>query len=125
MTGTLPTPPPEAVFYDDAKLYAALASHPLSDGHCVVVWKAPAADLNMLAMEDYEYLMDQVDVVRNALMQTLGVEKVYLLYMDEVHQVHWHLIPRFTEKGMTVLAHEPGQLTDFSLAERLRSELAS
>ena len=121
MAAVLPTPPEEAVFYQDDKLYACLASHPLSDGHCLVVWKAPAADLNMLAMEDYEYLMDKVDEVRGALLKTLGIEKVYLLYMDEAHQVHWHLVPRFEEKGMTVLEHQPGQLANFSLAERLKT----
>ena len=119
MAAALPTPPQEAVFYQDDRLYACLASHPLSDGHCLVVWKAPAADLNMLAMEDYEYLMDKVDEVREALLKTLGVEKVYLLYMEEAHQVHWHLVPRFEEKGMTVLQHQPSELTDFSLAEQL------
>ena len=121
----LPTPPTEALFYQDDKLYACLASHPLSQGHCVVVWKAPAADLNMLAMEDYEYLMDKVDEVRNALLVTLGLEKVYLLYMDEAHQVHWHLVPRFEEKGVTVLDHRSEQLEDFSLAPKLAQAMGT
>ena len=42
--------------------------------------------------------MIKVDEVRNAMLQALKLKKVYLIYMDEINQVHQHLIPRYNEK---------------------------
>ena len=76
-----------------------------------------------MSRREYEYLMDVVDIVRNALIKTLNVEKIYLLYMDEVNHVHWHLIPRYDEKGFTLLQHDPGELEDFTLAKKIKNNL--
>jgi len=116
--------PPEAIFYEDDRLYACLAYEPITDGHCVVVWKNDVEDLHMLAREDYEYLMWVVDKTRDALLETLGLEKVYLLYFDEAKHVHWHLIPRYEEKGFTVLDHAPQKIEDFSLVQSLRKNFS-
>lgn len=124
MRKKLPEPIEEAIIYDDLKLYSCLANYPIAKGHSVVVWKDAVADLHLLSKEDYEYLMDKVDEVRNALMKTLEVEKVYLMYMDEANQVHWHLVPRYNEKGFNVFQHEPSKLRDFSLADKIRTNLA-
>lgn len=95
----LPRPLPAAIIYDDSKLYACLANYPIVKGHTVIVWKKQVSDLHLLSKNDYDYLIDKVDEVRNALRKTLHVKKVYLIYMDEVNQVHWHLIPRYNVKG--------------------------
>ena len=115
----LPEPFDEAILYEDDKLYACLANYPKTRGHSVVVWKQDVEDLHLLDREEYEHLMDRVDDVRNALIEELGVEKVYLVYMDETDHVHWHLVPRYNEKGYNILEHEPGELEDFELAEKL------
>lgn len=47
----------------------------------VVVLKKKVSDLKLLPDRDYDYLMDTVFAVRNALLQTLRVKKVYLVYM--------------------------------------------
>lgn len=114
-----PSSPPEAIFYEDDRLYACLAYEAIADGHCVVAWKHDVKDLHMLSREDYEHLMWIVDKARDALLKTLGLEKVYLLYFDEANHVHWHLIPRYEEKGFTVLQHKPQEIKDFSLAQTL------
>ena len=80
-------------------------------------------DLHLLDKEDYEYLMDKVNDVRNALLKTLNLEKVYLIYMDEAKQVHWHLVPRYNEKGFDVFQHKPDELKDFSLAEEIKPNI--
>ncbi len=67
--------------------------------------------------------MDTVFAVRNALMETLKVKKVYLVYMDETKHVHWHLIPRYKEKGFDVFKNESSAIKDFSLAEKIRKNL--
>ncbi len=43
--------------------------------------------------------------------------------MDEANQVHWHLIPRYNEKGFDIFQHKPGKLTDFSLTDKIKINL--
>ena len=69
--------------------------------------------------------MDKVDEVRSALMKTLDVEKVYLMYMDEANQVHWHLVPRYNEKGFDVFQHEPSELSNFSSSTTNSNQFSS
>ena len=123
MRTKLPKPFEQAIIYDDSKLYVCLANYPIVKGHTVIVWKKSVTDLHLLSNKDYEYLMDKVDEVRNALMKTLKVKKVYLIYMDEANHVHWHLIPRYNEKGFDVFQHKPNKLTDFSLTNKIKSNL--
>jgi len=119
----LPKPYKKAIIYEDKKLYACLANYPLVKGHTVVVWKEKVSDLHLLSKKDYEYLMGRVDEIRNALLKTLKIKKVYLFYMDEVKQVHWHLIPRYNQKGFNVLMHKPQKIKDFILTEKIKINL--
>ena len=105
--------PPDSVFYEDNKLFVALAYDSLTKGHSVIVWRDKVEDINSLSSNDYEYLMDVVNVTRETLKEYYKVEKVYLMYLDEVKQVHWHLIPRYNEKGFNVLNHTPNKLDNF------------
>ena len=123
MDNGLPVPKQGSIIYEDDKLYACLANHPITEGHTVVVWKDRVEDLHLLKREEYEYLMDKIDDIRDALLETLDIEKVYLVYMDETRQVHWHLIPRYDEKGFNMLAHSPSELKDLSLAEKIQANL--
>jgi len=116
----LPEPPPESIIYDNELLYVCMASFPITKGHVVVVWKKNTPDLHDLSDQEYDYMMEIVDVTRDALLRTLNVEKVYLLYMDEVKQVHWHLVPRYNEEGFNIFAHNPTKTEDFSLASTLK-----
>lgn len=123
MNTKLPKPYNQAIIYEDSKLYACLANYFIVRGHSVVVWKKSVSDLHLLSKKDYEYLMDKVDEVRNALLKTLKIKKVYLIYMNEAKQVHWHLVPRYNEKGFDVLRHKPVKLIDFSLTDKIKSNL--
>lgn len=100
-----------------------MASHPITRGHVVVVWKDDVPDLKRLVERDYDYLMDTVNIVRNAMLQALEIKKVYLIYMDEARHVHWHLIPRYNEKGYDIFLHKPTLSTDFSLAPKIKNFL--
>lgn len=119
----LPRPKKGAVFYEDGKLYAALANHPITLGHVIVIWKKKVTDLHLLKKKDYEHLMNAVDKIRNALLKTLKLKKVYLIYMDEVKHVHWHLVPRYNKKGLNILKEKPKKLKEVSLAQCLRKIL--
>jgi len=123
MINKLPDPYKNAIIYEDKKLYACLANNPIADGHTVIVWKKSVADLHLLSRKDYEYLMNKVNQIRNALIKTLKIKKVYLLYMDEINQVHWHLVPRFGEKGYKILMKKPGEIKNFSLDDEIRKNL--
>ena len=116
----LPKPPIESIIYDNEWLYVSLALFPITKGHTVVVWKKDMSDLHDLSDSEYDYLMEIVDITRDTLLKTLDVEKVYLMYMDEVKQVHWHLVPRYNEQGFDVFTHEPMETHDFSLAPELK-----
>ena len=118
-----PKPSPGSIFYKDEKLYACLASHPITKGHVVIVWKKDVPDLSKLSNRDYDYLMDTVDAIRDALLKTLKVKKVYLIYMDEAKHVHWHLVPRYDEKGYDVFLHKPKILKDTSLVKKIKKNL--
>jgi len=119
----LPKPRRGAIFYEDNKLYATLASYPITKGHVVVVWKKKVSDLHLLNKREYEHLMDVVDAVRNAMLKVLRVKKVYLVYADEAKHVHWHLVPRYNVKGFNILEEKPKKLKDVSLARKLKKNL--
>lgn len=123
MNSKLPVPLPKAIIYEDQLLYVCLAIFPMAKGHVVIVWKQDVKDLHSLAERDYDYLMDTVNAVRNAMLKALKIKKVYLIYMDEAQHVHWHLFPRYNEKGFDVFLHEPKKLIDFSLAEKIKKNL--
>jgi diadenosine tetraphosphate (Ap4A) HIT family hydrolase len=117
---TLPTPPKESIIYEDEKTYVCLAMKAITNGHTIVAWKKPVADIHSLSCEEYDYLMNIVDVARDVLLKTFGVEKIYMLYMDEIKHVHWHLIPRFNEQGFNMFLHEPKEITDFGNIAKMK-----
>ena len=119
----LRNPPKESIIYQDNFLSTFLASYPITKGHSIVALRDEVSDIHLLDRAQYERLMDIVDATRNALLQTLGVEKVYLVYADEAKHVHWHLVPRYDEKGFNILAHEPKLILDFSLTKEIKKNL--
>ena len=123
MNDKLPKPYKNAIIYEDKKLYACLANNPMVKGHSVVVWKADVEDLHLLSGEDYLFLMEKVNEIRDAMLKALGVDKVYLVYMDEAKQVHWHLVPRYDEQGYKIFMHKTEEIRDFSLDDKIRENL--
>lgn len=117
-----PEPRGGTVFYEDNRVYACLAFEPIVEGHTIVAWKEEVKDISHLSPEDYQRLMQIVQMVRNALLYTYGISKVYLAYIDEICHVHWHLFPRKEggETGFSPLAKPHGELTDLSVVPRLR-----
>jgi len=123
MKSRLPKPFKNAIIFQDNKLYACLANEPIVFGHVVVVWKKTVSDINLLSRQDYAHLMVIVGAIREAMIKTLKVKKVYLLYMDEVSHVHWHLVPRYNKLGIDNLSGRPGKIKDFTLDDRIRKNL--
>jgi diadenosine tetraphosphate (Ap4A) HIT family hydrolase len=119
----LPKPYKNAIIYEDKKIYACLANEPITKGHTVVVWKEKTSDINLLTRKNYEYLMDRVSEIRGAMLKALKVKKVYLVYSDEVNQVHWHLVPRYNTTGFKNLTKKPGKIKDFLLDDKIKKFL--
>jgi len=119
----LPKPAKQSIIYEDQNTYACLAQYPITKGHVIIVYKKGFSDLSLLPDRDYDYLMDTVFAIRNALLKTLKIKKVYLIYMDEATHVHWHLVPRYKEKGFDIFQHKPHVLKDFSLVKKIRANL--
>ena len=117
----LPKPPHQAIIYEDRKVYAAFASYPIADGHVIVVYKKTVRDISLLSCKEYNHLMNVVDLVRDAMLKTLKIKKVYLMYMDEIKHVHWHLIPRYNIKGFTLLSQKPHRITKFPKSKKLKT----
>lgn len=123
MKNNLPKPFENAIIFKDDKLYACLANEPIVPGHVVVVWNKQVSDINLLSRKDYSHLMTVVNDIRRAMIKTLKVKKVYLLYMDEVNHVHWHLVPRYNKMGIDNLSSKPGKIKDFTLDDQIRKNL--
>jgi len=121
--GKLLKPSSKSIIYQDTNVYACLAKHSITPGHAIVAWKKDVIDLQRMPDRDYDYLMDTVFAVRNALLKTLRVKKVYLLYMDEGNHVHWHLIPRYKIKGFDIFNNTPETLRSFPLAQKIKRNL--
>jgi len=115
----------KALIYEDKKVCVCLADFPITNGHTIVFWKKPVKDLHLLGRKDYEYLMGKVDEARNALLRALKIKKVYLIYMDELNHVHWHLVPRYNEKGYDIFKHKPVKTKNFSLALKIKRALSN
>jgi len=79
MNTKLLKPNKKAIIYEDEKLYACLATYPITKGHVVVAWKNDVQDLKKLPERDYDYLMDTVNTIRNAMLKVLKIKK-YILY---------------------------------------------
>lgn len=115
--------PKKSLIYEDQILYVCLARNPITVGHTIVAFKQDVSDLSKLPDRDYDYLMDTVFATRNALMKTLRVKKVYLVYMDEAKHVHWHLVPAYKEKGFDVFKNQTVAIKDFSLRHKIQKNL--
>ena len=63
-----------------------------------------------------------VNKVRNALMQFYEAPKVYMAYLDETCDVHFHLFPRKRDaqtKGFELMTLEGSPITDLSAVREL------
>lgn len=116
-------PNKNAIIYEDKKVYSCLANFPIVKGHVVVVWKKRARDLHLLNKKEYEYLMKIVNEIRNAMLKTLKIKKIYLIYADEVEQVHWHLVPGYSHRGFNIFLNKPKKLKNFKLDDEIRKNL--
>jgi diadenosine tetraphosphate (Ap4A) HIT family hydrolase len=118
-----PGPKKGSVFYEDEKVYACLAFEPVVDGHAVVsVKRTDINDIGKLPKEERLHLLKLVfEAVRPALIECYRVEKVYVVYIDELCHPHFHLYPRKRgeKQGFYLMTGQFKKLTDLSTIPRL------
>lgn len=116
--GKFPASKEGSVFYEDDKVYACLAFHPIVEGHTIVAIKRDDVDdVGQLSPEERLHLLQVVfEVVRPALLECYQTNKVYIAYLDETCHPHFHLLPRREggEMGFGLMAKPHGELTDLS-----------
>ncbi|MFH1841225.1 MAG: HIT domain-containing protein [Candidatus Nealsonbacteria bacterium] len=123
-----PDPKERSVFFDNKKLYACLAFHPVVEGHTIVVWKTDVEDLNDLSFSNYQYFMETVYRTRKALLSFFKTDKVYLAYLDEARHVHMHLLPRKKDsqiKGFQLMIQPQKEIADLMNKARLLDTIYS
>jgi histidine triad (HIT) family protein len=113
--------------YEDEYVLAFLDVAPLSNGHTLVIPKEPVAHLHELSEQSGAALGSALVKVTAAVVAATGATAYNILQNngEAAHQaidhVHFHIIPKFNEKGL-VLDWEPEELLD---GKALASEIAS
>lgn len=91
--------------YEDERVLAFLDIGPLSEGHTLVVPKEAAATLDALSDESAAAIGRVLPRLCRAVMRATGARAYNILQNNgaEAHQavmhVHFHIIPRFAERG--------------------------
>ncbi len=108
--------------YEDDHVLAFLDIRPLSDGHTLLVPKAPAAQLHQLGDESAAALGRVLPRLCRAVMQATGATAYNVLQNNgaaanqAVFHVHFHIIPRFAEAGLGI-GWKAGRLADARAAD--------
>ncbi|MDP7009241.1 MAG: HIT family protein [Phycisphaerales bacterium] len=118
---------PSHKVYEDDLVLAFLDVAPLSKGHTLVIPKEPVAHLHELSEASASALGSALVKVSSAIVEATGATDYNVLQNNgvEAHQavnhVHFHIIPKFGDKGLT-LEWIPEELAG---GETLASEIAS
>jgi histidine triad (HIT) family protein len=113
--------------YEDEYVLAFLDVAPLSNGHTLVIPKEPVAHLHELSEQSGAALGSALVKVTAAVVAATGATAYNILQNngEEAHQavnhVHFHIIPKFDNKGLA-LKWNPEELVD---GETLAGEIAT
>ena len=117
--------------YEDERVLAFLDVNPISEGHTLVIPKEAAETLDALSDESSAAIGRVLPRICRAVMKATGASAYNVLENNgsAAHQVvmhvHFHIIPRFEERGLGIgwdaksLDAEAGA----ALAERIRGEV--
>lgn len=99
---------PSHKIYEDDFVIAILDIAPLSEGHALVIPKEPARTLDELSDDHAAALGRVLPRICRAIMKVTGAESYNILQNNgepagqAVHHVHFHIIPRYPERGENV-----------------------
>ncbi len=103
---------PSYKIYEDKKTIAFLDINPIAKGHILVIPKVHSENLYTIEIEDAEAVGVTVSRVTKAVKQVLNCEGVNIwqanekIAMQVIMHVHFHIIPRFKDDEIVVIAQK-------------------
>lgn len=123
---------PAMKIYEDDKTFAFMDIMPRSDGHCLVIPKAPSRNILDIAPEDLAAVMETAQKLARAAKQAFSADGVTVQHFCEsaggqvVFHTHVHILPRY--EGVALRPHT-GDMADQEVlkgqAEKLMAALAA
>jgi len=120
---------PSFKLYEDADTYVFMDVMPRSDGHCLVIPKAPARNMLDATPEQLAACIATVQRMGHAVMKAFDADGVTVQQFNEVaggqevFHLHYHVLPRHTGVAM----RPPGKMADMEVlkehAERIVAAL--
>ncbi len=117
--------------YEDEKTFAFMDIMPRTEGHCLVIPKAPSRNLFDIESDDLAAVCETVIKISRAAIKAVGATGITVQQFNEkaggqeVFHTHFHILPRYDGDKI----RPPGQMGDqdqiAAFAERLRAELHS
>ena len=115
--------------YEDERTLAFMDIMPATDGHCLVIPKAPARNIFDCPAEDLAAVMAVVQKLALATRKAFAADGVTIQQFNEaaggqvVFHIHFHILPRWTG----VALRPPGQMGDMAAiaanAEKIKAAL--
>lgn len=121
---------PSEKLYEDDRIIAFMDIMPQSEGHCLVVPKAPSRNLLDADPEIFGTLFHHVQRIAKATKQAMQADGITIMQFNEtaagqtVFHLHVHILPRYD--GVPLKPHT-GQMGDMAAikanAEKIRAAL--
>ncbi|MEW5424772.1 HIT family protein [Amorphus sp. 3PC139-8] len=122
---------PAIKVYEDEKTFAFMDIMPRSDGHCLVIPKAPSRNILDIAPDDLFAVMVTAQKLAKAAKQAFSADGITIQQFSEpaggqvVFHTHVHILPRFD--GVALRPHT-GDMADqevlLAQADKLKAALA-
>ena len=123
---------PAMKVYEDDKTFAFMDIMPRSDGHCLVIPKAPSRNLLDIAPGDLAAVISTLQLVARAAVKAFDADGATIQQFNEpaggqvVFHTHVHVLPRY--EGVALRPHT-GDMADkdklTAQAEKLKAALAA
>ena len=122
---------PSIKLYEDEKTIAFLDIYPVAKGHTLIIPKNHSATLYDISIEDAEAVGATVSRVAKAVKKVLKCDGVNVyqgnerVAMQEIFHVHFHVIPRFENDGIVLMAQKSELKEDPEITSKLKEMLES
>ncbi len=122
---------PSIKLYEDEKTIAFLDIYPIAKGHTLIIPKNHSATLYDISIEDAEAVGATVSRVAKAVKKVLKCDGVNVyqgnerVAMQEIFHVHFHVIPRFENDGIVLIAQKSELKEDPEITSKLKEALKS
>ena len=122
---------PSINLYEDEKTIAFLDIYPIAKGHTLIIPKNHSATLYDISIEDAEAVGATVSRVAKTVKKVLKCDGVNVyqgnerVAMQEIFHVHFHVIPRFENDGIVLMAQKSELKEDPEITSKLKEMLES